>query len=175
MRTIYSITQKDIDPTYNEHDLEFIDRHAVRVVLLDKSNRVALLYSSKRNYYKLPGGGVEGAESPTEAIARELLEEVGASAEVIGEIGRVDLWLAKSPKGTHQIDDAYLAKVVNNDSSPAYTVEEERDDAFSVVWIDGIKEAIGLTNKGHDSSDDVVKFMTRRDSKVLTAAGEMLA
>ena len=34
-------------------------REAVRAVVFDEDKKVALLYVSKENYYKIPGGGIE--------------------------------------------------------------------------------------------------------------------
>ncbi len=111
MKEILVITQKDVDPTYTENgDVDYKIRHATRAVLSDTNGKVALLHSTAHNYYKLPGGGVEPGEDTLVALARELLEEVGAVAEVTGEVGRtrerrviqMDLDCIKSPKHSRQ-------------------------------------------------------------------------
>lgn len=40
----------------------FAVREAVRAVVFDYEGNIALLHVAKKNYYKLPGGGIEGAE-----------------------------------------------------------------------------------------------------------------
>lgn len=61
-------------------------RQAARAVLLDPSDRVLLCrYEvSGRRVWATVGGGIEAGESPSEAVARELLEEVGLPSPAIG-------------------------------------------------------------------------------------------
>ena len=170
MKIILTIKQQDIEPGYVEpENVQYYERYAARAVLLDESGRVALLHSSKRNYYKLPGGGVEKNEDMSRALARELLEEVGAEAEVTGEIGRVEEWRDNSDKQLHQVSDAYLAKVIGDIAQPDFT-EEEIADGFSVVWADDIQHAIELVKSASTSVDYEVLFMSNRDSAILVAA-----
>lgn len=57
-------------------------RGAARVLLLDERDRVLLLHGHDpadptHRYWFTPGGGLEAAESPAQAAARELFEETG--------------------------------------------------------------------------------------------------
>jgi len=45
------------------------------------------LFVGKLNYYKLPGGGIDPGENREQALIREVLEEVGATISVDGEVG----------------------------------------------------------------------------------------
>ena len=53
-------------------------RDAVRAVIL-RGQDLLMVYSSKVGDYKFPGGGVNAGESHQHALARELLEECGAT------------------------------------------------------------------------------------------------
>jgi 8-oxo-dGTP pyrophosphatase MutT (NUDIX family) len=64
-------------------DLPVVERHAVRVVMLDAADRLLLFRAREATYpelgewWELPGGGIEDGETFREAAARELLEETG--------------------------------------------------------------------------------------------------
>ena len=42
----------------NDRDSYYF-RRAVRAVLSDRNGQIALMYAKQRDYYKLPGGGVD--------------------------------------------------------------------------------------------------------------------
>lgn len=48
-------------------------------------HRIRIIDGKKKEYYVIPGGGVEGYETLIEATKRELLEEVGIKVNVISE------------------------------------------------------------------------------------------
>jgi 8-oxo-dGTP diphosphatase len=56
-------------------------------VLIDSEGRVAVVDTGGPCF--LPGGGIEAGESPMQALARELLEELGAAAQDMVEIAAI--------------------------------------------------------------------------------------
>lgn len=173
MKQLLTITQNDIDPNFVERDgIEYRDRFAARAVLKDDLGRVTLLFASTRGYYKLPGGGVEQGEDMSLALARELLEEVGAEADVYGEIGRVEEWRVFDDGALHQISDAFLARVSGEIGEPSFT-EKELADGFEVHWAKNIDEAIEHVSKTLSHQDIEVSFMSMRDKTILAAAREL--
>ncbi len=172
MEVLKVIRQNDVEPGYaSAEPAEYKKRFAARAVLKDAAGRIALLHAAQRNYYKLPGGGVEEGEDMALALARELLEEVGAVAEVTGEIGRVEEWRAYGD-GLHQVSDAYTAVVTGAIGEPDFT-ESELAEGFSVVWAKDVDEAIELVLSAEANADAGVKFMTTRDSAILYRAKEL--
>lgn len=67
-----------------------IRRRAARVICFDPDGRILLIRSSdpadrgKPHWWELPGGGIDGIESPEQALLRELSEEAGVTNAVIG-------------------------------------------------------------------------------------------
>jgi 8-oxo-dGTP pyrophosphatase MutT (NUDIX family) len=64
-------------------------RHAARVVLLDKRDRLLLFLfrytpsdGAQREVWITPGGGIEAGETPKAAAIRELWEETGITADL---------------------------------------------------------------------------------------------
>ncbi len=83
----------------------FDERSAARAIMIDNSSRIALMHVTNKNYYKLPGGGVDPGESLEEALLRELKEEAGAhNVEILSEIGQIveyrEQW---QRKGAHTV------------------------------------------------------------------------
>ena len=62
-------------------------RDAVRALVLDPDDRILMVrfeFPDAGTRWALPGGGIEPGESPTEALRRELDEELGLSGVEIG-------------------------------------------------------------------------------------------
>lgn len=170
MNSLLTIRMQDIQPDYVEDPgAQYHERRAARAVLYDEHQRVALLFSREREYYKLPGGGVDDGESMELALARELMEEVGTEAEVYGEIGRIEEWRDTERGMMHQISDAYLARVNGEVGRPSFT-ESEIADGFEVHWADNIDDAIRLVSTTLNHEAQVVRFMSLREKTILEAA-----
>ncbi len=95
--------------------------------LIVEDGKVLLLYRGDEEHWEVPGGKVEGSESPTEAAVREAKEEIGVEVELdkpffSGEFqheNRVFLW------------HAYLSEIVGGEPK----AEEEK---FSELeWFKG--------------------------------------
>lgn len=65
-------------------------RPSVRGIVI-KDGKIAMMHSLKYDYYKLPGGGIEGDESYEETLIREVKEESGlvVKKDSIREFGYV--------------------------------------------------------------------------------------
>lgn len=80
---------KDADLGLAERAVEsWQERHATRGIIRD-GDKIALLHLAGCNYYKLPGGGIEGNENVLAAFQREAMEEVGCEVAVQFGLGEV--------------------------------------------------------------------------------------
>lgn len=74
MQLIRRITDSDFIGGALEF-METASRYASRGVLVDDKLHVAMMYMSKINLYKLPGGGIDEGEEIRDAFLREIKEE----------------------------------------------------------------------------------------------------
>ncbi|MFA5021833.1 MAG: NUDIX domain-containing protein [Patescibacteria group bacterium] len=148
---------------------DFYFRQAVRAIILDSENKIALMSVAKHHYHKLPGGGIEKDEIEMQALARECREEAGCQIEVIGEVGSIleykDQWQLK------QESFCYLAKVVGQKGNPEFTEEELFDD-FKLIWI-GIDQAIELIKSDQPEIYEG-RIINTRDLTFLLKAREII-
>ena len=120
-----------------------VHRAAVRAVIL-RGQKLFMVYSSKVGDYKFPGGGVNAGETHEDALARELLEECGATLiGVDGEMGAIieydhakevefDVFKMTSSYYFCWVGDGFVRQTLD---------EYEHDLGFQAVWID-IRDAI---------------------------------
>lgn len=171
MKRLLTIYESDIYPgKENVSSKNFKERSAARAVVINDKNQVALLKASAYNYHKLPGGGVETNENMLSALKRELLEEIGCSADTIAEVGEIieyrDKW------GLKQTSHCYLAKQIGDQKAPSFT-QSEIDEGFEIVWADNIDLAIKLLKNDKPQFYDGL-FIQRRDTTLLQAAKELI-
>lgn len=161
------ITDQDFDKQAPEFDQKRAwVRRAVRAVLINDQDQICLIHSQKFNYYKLPGGGIQDDETHTEALDRELLEEVGARAEILGKIGQIEERRA-SNNHMQQFSYAYVAKVIGK-IGENHLEQDEKDEQLAPIWVD-LDEAIRLMPTGNVETDHGVgqRFMALRDETFL--------
>lgn len=127
-------------------------RRVARVVAFDKEGKIALVHAKIKNYYALPGGGVEVNESLKEGAVCEVREEAGCDVKIIDEIGIVKEYLKSKELVNEQF--CYLAEVVDKKSSlklDQYEIEE----GMEVIWVD-VNDAINLLKTNAHVSHDIV-------------------
>jgi len=154
-------TIKDVNYLRN---IEWKTRDAARAVLFDDHKLIPLLYVSKQQYHKLPGGGIYKNEEKRHALVREIWEEVGSEIEITIELGKIieyrTQWKLK------QTSYCYLGKIISK-GSPKFTKEEMRN-GFELIWV-SLEEAIDkVTNDA--TSDYEGSFIQKRDLTFLKKA-----
>lgn len=167
MKHLLTITQQDILPDAPKVDTStFRERAAARAVLLDPDGQVYLLNVSVHGYHKLPGGGIDEGEDIQTAMRRELLEEVGCEAEIIGEIGIIVEF--RDHDKLKQTSYCYLARQAGEQRESALE-EGELEEGMYEVKAKDIDDAINLLEK--DAPDNTEgEFIRRRDLCFLEAA-----
>ena len=169
MEYIIKITDEDFD----KKTIPFSDpiiRLGARGIVLRNDGKIAIINKTKKNEYKLPGGGVENNENYKEAFKREVLEETGCEITDIEELGyTLEL---KSNGNFKQTSYVYKAKVEKNTNNTEYT-KQELDEGTSLVWLT-IEEALqkveeSLEKVKASEYDDLYRtgFVIKRDIGIL--------
>ncbi len=140
MKKLLTLSDKDIFPNTKAPVITTCEeRLAVKVVLFDKDNKLALVGTKHR---LLPGGGVGLDEHISDAAVREVREEVGCAINIIREIATTEEFREKI--GRHQITHFLLARVVGEKGIPETT---QKDEQGIVVEWHTLDEAIALLEK----------------------------
>ncbi|KKU62400.1 MAG: hypothetical protein UX87_C0049G0001, partial [Candidatus Amesbacteria bacterium GW2011_GWA1_47_16] len=145
---------------------DYFVREAVRAVVLDENNHVALLYVAKEKYYKLPGGGIEAGEDKAAALRRECQEEIGSEIKVVGELGYIVEYRKFS--SLKQTSYCYLTQLKSKTGSTQFT-DEEKHNRFKSVWLpipEALRVLSAITAIGIEGRD----YISPRDTAFLKAA-----
>ncbi|MBR5087882.1 MAG: NUDIX domain-containing protein [Ruminiclostridium sp.] len=167
MRLLFEIDKKDYDP-----DGEVFRRPSSRGIIF-RGGRIAVIYSRRDRYCKLPGGGIEPGEDNVSAMIREVREETGLAVkpETVREFGYVH----RIQKGTHEpvfIQDNYyyFCEVGDVQKSTELTQDETAAD-FVPMFMD-IKDVIGINEACLCRENNV---MIERELRVLKMIAEELS
>lgn len=146
------------------------NRTAVRVILINDDNKIAILYKKNKNEYKLIGGGVDEGESYEEALERETLEESGCKIEILQELGYIEEYRGKM--NFKQISYVYVAKVIE-DTKVLHLTQKEKDEGSEICWFEPA-EALKKMSECYDkvkaseySSVYSTKIIIKRDMCIL--------
>jgi 8-oxo-dGTP pyrophosphatase MutT (NUDIX family) len=126
---------------------KIIYRNAVRGVILRGSD-LLMVYSSNIGDYKFPGGGVDEGESHQQTLARELLEECGATLfsmdSALGAVIEYDI-AEETDFDVFAMTSHYYFCQIGDGFGQQKLDEYEKELGFMPVWID-IEKAIA-TNR----------------------------
>ena len=160
MELLFEIDKKDYDPNG-----EVFSRPSARAIII-QDGKIAVIYSRKNQFYKIPGGGVESGEDNITAMIREVKEEVGLTVkpETIKEFGYVH----RIQRGKHEpvfIQDNfyYLCSVEDGQELPQYSDAEKREE-FVPVFVD-LTEAIRVNEEY--VKENSLDSMIERELRVL--------
>lgn len=169
MKCIKVITDED----FGLHSIAFDNprhRYGARGIIFNKDNKIAILNKTKKNEYKLVGGGIEEDEEPAEAFQREVLEEAGCYVEIDECLGTTEE--LKTLDNFKQTSYVYVAHVIEDTNQTKFT-DKEIAEGSQLLWLD-LDEAMKLIK---DSENKIVssnfeniyhtRFIVKRDYEIL--------
>ncbi len=124
-------------------------------------------YPPMAGLWSLPGGKIEPGETPAEAVSREVLEETGIIARIIGKLGRhtvevedarieLEVFFGRPQSGSLRPgDDAATARWVNLDRLRTYHLTVGAEDlilAAAALLPDNGEQAEGDQDSHNDNT-----------------------
>lgn len=151
-------------------DIQYHERSAVRVIVVhpEKNNKIAVLYSARDNYFKLPGGSIEGGETHAAACEREVLKEIGCHVTVAFECIAV---AEEYSYYMHQMSYCYVA-TVTEETGKTDLSEEEKNEGLGFQW-HGVLEVLRYMFHSQPTSD-LGRSIRMRDMRLLWKYAENL-
>lgn len=160
MRLLFELDTKDYAPDANP----FV-RPSVRGIIIC-NGKVAMVHSLKYDYYKFPGGGIESAESHTDALIREVLEESGLCVipESVQEYGLVHR-VQKGKEGGRFIQDNYYYICQTEETvQPQQLDDYESEERFTLEFVE---PAIAISTNRYKDHGTTDQIMLEREACVL--------
>lgn len=129
MKELATINPENVS---EEEARDYRVREAARAIVTDADGKVALLHVSRKNYYKLPGGGLDEGEDIMTALKRECQEEIGCDIEVFDEVGSIVEF--RKIFTLKQTSYCYVARVAGEKGTPSF-MGDEIEEGFKEVWL----------------------------------------
>lgn len=172
MRELFVLDKKNYNPNGSVGR-----RPSVRGIIV-RDGKLAMMHSIKYNYYKLPGGGIEGEETLVETLIREVREESGLVVipDSIKEFG----YVRRIEKGRIEdifIQENYYFLCEAEEEVVSQELDDyEADEKFTLEFV-SIEDAIKVNETAnHFEKEEVSTFcgMIDRENKVLSLLKEEL-
>ncbi len=167
MKLLFEIDKKDYDP----NGTVFTRPSAKGIIFRD--GKLSAIYSNSRDFYKIPGGGIEPGEDAVTAMIREIREEVGLAVipETVREFGNVHR-VSKGPNNTIFVQENYyyFCDVYEGQQQPDYTPSELKEQ-YEPRFV-SLEEAIRVNEQHADDASLAVKL--EREIRVMKLIQEYL-
>lgn len=145
-------------------------RYGARGIIEREDGLIAIFNKTKKNEYKLPGGGIDEGEEPEEAFRREVLEETGCLIDGIKFLGFTKE--LKSKDNFQQISYVFTAKVTEIKGQLNLT-QKEKDEGAKMIWAtkeEALEKITNCVENLQASKYENIyhsKFINYRDKKIL--------
>lgn len=132
------------NPTFGEkkEGVTYKTRYGVYAVIADSNKEKIILVQAPNGAWFLPGGEIEEGEDYLEALQRELIEELGFTAEIGTYYGQADEYFYSSHRDTHYYNPAFLYEATSYRE-----VQEPLEDFNHIAWFP-VDEAISNLKRG---------------------------
>ena len=162
MRLLFEMDKHD----YDDCTGNFVRNSARSIIIKDEN--IAMIHSLKYDYYKFPGGGIEGDESPIAAMIRETREEAGivVKPETIKEYGKVHRAQRSStnPSECFIQDNYYYLCDAESEIVPQCLDDYEEKESYTLEFVDPtviIQKNRNVLNSPYDN------MMFEREARVI--------
>ncbi len=162
MRVLFEMDKHDYD-----HCTRNFVRNSARSIIIS-GKKIAMIHSLKYDYYKFPGGGIEGEESPIVAMIRETREDAGLAVkpETVKEFGLVHRIQRsdKDPSECFVQDNYYFLCDVENEMVSQRLDGYEAAENYALEFVDPI---LAIQKNRNVQGSPYNPMMFEREARVL--------
>lgn len=132
------------NPTFGEKltTVDYKARYGVYAVIPNADKNQIILVQAPNGSWFLPGGEIEAGEDHFSALKRELIEELGFSAELGYYYGQADEYFYSRHRDTYFYNPAYIYEVTHFEE-----IDTPLEDFNNLSWFP-INEAIEKLKRG---------------------------
>lgn len=125
-------------PTFGtkEKNIHYVTRYGVYAVISNSNKDQIILVQAPNGAWFLPGGEIEKGEDHLSALERELIEELGFTAEIGKYFGQADEYFYSRHRDTYFYNPAYIYEVTHFTK-----VQKPLEDFNNLAWF-SVEEAI---------------------------------
>ncbi len=149
-------------------------RHAVRALVLDPADRVMLVCADDELgvWWTTPGGGIETGETDGQALARELVEELGLHAFDLGPpIWTREHRLVNPRRWGKQTERHYLVRTASFEPAPTFDADALAEEGVTDARWFTLDEVRGLITGPRRLADLVADLLENGPPPVPIDAG----
>ena len=141
-----------------------LPRKTARAIAINDQGLLEVMYAKRFDLHSLPGGGIEGDESPETAIAREIWEETGCICSAIEPLGVV---LENRFHADYTQIDYYFVVTTCGEGGQLHLTPNEAQNGTRPQW-HTLDEVVHLIrDREHDTNQR--KYLQARDVAALSA------
>lgn len=132
------------NPTFGEKltTVDYKARYGVYAIIPNADKNQIILVQAPNGSWFLPGGEIEAGEDLFSALKRELIEELGFSAELGYYYGQADEYFYSRHRDTYFYNPAYIYEVTHFEE-----IDDPLEDFNNLSWF-SIDEAIDKLKRG---------------------------
>ena len=132
------------NPTFGEKltTVDYKARYGVYSIVPNADKNQIILVQAPNSSWFLPGGEIEAGEDHFSALKRELIEELGFSAELGYYYGQADEYFYSRHRDTYFYNPAYIYEVTHFEE-----IDDPLEDFNNLSWF-SIDEAIDKLKRG---------------------------
>ena len=106
-----------------------IRRDTARCIMINSNHEICLLYSRAKDYFAIPGGGIEPGETLLQAVNREILKETGYTINNIKPLGKI------YEERNNRITNTYFFYASPLTKSETHYMQDELEEDYQLVWL----------------------------------------
>lgn len=122
--------------------IDYQSRFGVYAIIPDENKDHIILIQAPNGAWFLPGGEIEKGENHLIALERELMEELGFTAEIGHYYGQADEYFYSSHRDTHFYNPAHIYQVTSY-----HQIGQPLEDFNHIAWFP-VDEAIKKLKRG---------------------------